>query len=172
MKTPRIPPTELQGAGEREQDKRGLEEILQRAREDDAGQPDKERRHVFQRTKASFLETPVLRLNKKATSRAFSTFNIILVIFGLGVGIVLYISNIITVNHLAAELGFLQREYGDIMNAQTILLAEVNQRSSWERIERIATDRLGLQFPQTQGRWITLDEEMLERVDARQSTKP
>jgi hypothetical protein len=47
------------------------------------------------------------------------------------------------------------------MNVQSILLADVNQKSSWERIEGIATNRLGLQFPQNQGRWLIPDEETL-----------
>jgi len=172
VKTPRNPAVETPGRGPGDEDGQGLEEILQRARDTNEGESRKERHLAFHRTRASLLEAPVLRVNKKIIRRKASTFNIILIIFGIGVGIVLYIGNIITVNHRAAETGSLNREYDSVMNVQSILLADVNQKSSWERIEGIATNHLGLQFPQNQGRWLILDEETLERVEEEQPGKP
>lgn len=148
----------------KDQHAQGMEELLQRAREEESAQVSNEPRRSFQATKVAGLEAPVLRTNRRAIRRSVSTFNIIALIFCLGIAIVLYISNIIAVKHLAAEIRLLQEQYDETMNAQAILLAEIDRKSSWERIGRIATGQLLLHFPQGQVHWITPDEELLRRL--------
>lgn len=93
-----------------------------------------------------------------------STFNTLLFLFFAAVAIVLYISNIIAVNRLAVEVNDLQQAYDAIRNENEILRAEINRRSSLERIGRLATEQLGLQHPKEPAKWIEVDHKQLERL--------
>ncbi len=106
------------------------------------------------------------RPNRKAIKRKRSTFQIVLVLFGCGLGIVLYIGNILQVNQTALEVGRLQTEYARLQNANALLKAEIDRKSGWERINKIANERLGLRYPTRQPVWIEVDEERLESIVA------
>ncbi|MGA9363802.1 MAG: septum formation initiator family protein [Bacteroidota bacterium] len=83
-------------------------------------------------------------------------------LFLAAVVIVLYISNIIAVNRLAVEVSDLQQKYAAVMNGNEILRAEVNRRSSPERIGKIAVEQLGLQHPKQQPQVLDVDEQLLK----------
>jgi cell division protein FtsL len=91
-----------------------------------------------------------------------STFNTMLALFLAAVAIVLYISNIIAVNRLAVEVNDLQLKYAAVTNENEILRAEINRRSSLERIGRIANEQLGLQHPRQQPQVLNVDENLLK----------
>jgi cell division protein FtsL len=84
-----------------------------------------------------------------------------LALFLAAVAIVLYISNIIAVNRLAVEVNNLQQKYAAVMNDNEILRAEINRRSSLERIGRIANEQLGLRHPKQQAQALNVDEKLL-----------
>jgi cell division protein FtsB len=128
----------------------------------------RERRYVFGGATPSGAERFVPRHNRKAVKRKFSTFSIIVVLFGIAVLSVLYINHIIVVNHLAVEVNELRVRYDRLMNAQALLQADINRKSSWERIGRIATEELGLKYPKEQPVRLTLDEEKSSRLKANQ----
>jgi cell division protein FtsL len=137
-----------------------VEELLERARLDEAAQREKgttDRR--IRSTMSPATGTPVLRMNRRAARRRFSTFNLILILFGIAGAVILYISNIISVNHIAVEVDHLKTEREELLNAQEILNAEVDRKSGRDRIVRIAAEQLGLTFPQGQPVWIVVDEE-------------
>lgn len=67
-----------------------------------------------------------------------STFNMIRWLFVAAIAIVLYISNILTVRRLAVEVYQLQVEYSKIQSVNSVLQAEVNRKSGWDRIGSIA----------------------------------
>ncbi|GEM_PF-6927336 len=104
------------------------------------------------------------RVNRKAIRRKRSTFQIVLMLFGCGLGIVLYISNILQVNQTASDVGRLQAEYARLQNSIALLKAEIDRKSGWERINKIANDRLGLRYPVNQPVWIDVDEGRLENI--------
>jgi cell division protein FtsL len=144
-----------------------VEDVLRRAREEESALREADTRARItsrQARKVSSFETPVLRSNRKATHRRVSTFNIILVLFAIAVTIVLYISNIIAVNHLAADIGHLENQYAQIVNAQAVLQADISKKSGMERIGRIAAEKLGMHFPEGKTRWIAPDPDRLEQV--------
>ncbi len=93
-----------------------------------------------------------------------SIFNTVLFLCLVAVAIVIYISNIIAVNRLAVEVNDLQQKYDAILNENEILRAEINRRSSLERIGRIATEQLGLQHPREQPQWLEVDQRRLEDI--------
>jgi cell division protein FtsL len=82
-------------------------------------------------------------------------------LFLAAVAIVLYISNIIAVNRLAVEVNDLQQKYAAVLNGNEILRAEINRRSSLERIGKIANEQLGLQHPEQQPQVLDVDEKLL-----------
>lgn len=98
----------------------------------------------------------------KFPKRRSSAFNTMAALFVAAVGIILYISNIIAVNRLAVEVGELQQKYEALVNGNEILRAEVNRRSSLERIGKIATEKLGLQYSKEQPRTLEVDEKLLK----------
>lgn len=79
--------------------------------------------------------------------------------------IVLYISNIIAVDHLMMEINNLQKQHQRMVSEQEILKAEINRLSSLERINRKATEELGLMNPKEPPVWITVDPEKIREVE-------
>jgi hypothetical protein len=104
------------------------------------------------------------RQNTKAVRRRISTFNSIVLLFGGGIMIVLYVNNILTINLLAAEVGQLQVRLEAVQNTNASLRADVNKKSAWERIGKTATEQLGLTFPTEQPLMIMIDREALMRA--------
>lgn len=136
-------------------------------------QPRRENRYVYNGPPPphSGDEGPLLpRQNRKPLRRRISTFNTIMILFGGGILIVLYVHNIITINHLAAEVGQLQARYDAIQNTNASLRAEVNRKSAWERVGKTATEQLGLTFPTEQPQKVTIDRAALAR--AREQERP
>jgi hypothetical protein len=79
-------------------------------------------------------------------------------LFGYGITIVLYISNIIAVNRLASEVSLLQTRFEEIANTNAVLQAEVDRKSAWDRIGKLASEMLGLKYPQEQPTQFEVEE--------------
>lgn len=116
----------------------------------------KEKRHLYD------AYTPPA--NRPFRKRKVSTFNILLSLLLLAVVSVLYVSNIIAVNQLVVEVEELKMSVDKIENMSEILRSEINRKSSMERITRIATDRLGMQYPKQPPIWLEIDEERLQEL--------
>ncbi len=86
-------------------------------------------------------------------------------LFGAAALIVVYISNIIAVDHLMMEINNLQKQYQSMVSEQEILKAELNRLSSLERINRKATEELGLKNPKEPPVWMTVDPEKIREVE-------
>jgi cell division protein FtsB len=119
--------------------------------------PDREKRYIFNGDSTPNLAVDRTRSNKKRSYRA-STFNIILMLFGYGITIVLYIGNIIAVNRLASEVSLLQTRFERIADTNTVLQAEVDRKSARERIGKLASKMLGLRYPQEQPMQFEIEE--------------
>ena len=104
------------------------------------------------------------RLNTRAARRSVSTFYTIIMLFGGGILIVLYVHNIITINRLAAEVGMLRTRLEQVQNTNAALEAEVNRKAARERIGKAATEQLGLTFPTEQALEVSVDQEALARA--------
>ena len=145
-----------------------VNEMLKRAaaQQREERKPQPERRYIFNGTPRKGAPTgpAPARPNKRVSRRRFSTFNTILALFGVAVIIVLYVNNILTIDQLATDVGKLQARYAAVQNVNAALRAEINRKSSWERIGRTATERLGLVFPKEQPTGFTIDQDALNRV--------
>ncbi|HTX98496.1 MAG TPA: septum formation initiator family protein [Bacteroidota bacterium] len=148
-----------------------VKELLHRAnaQRHEERKPALERRYIYggDRQNATPAGPTPARLNKRITRRRFSTFNTIVLLFSLSLVIVLYVNNILTIDQLASDIGKLQARYAAIQNTNAALRAEINRKSSWERIGRTATEQLGLVFPKEQPLGFSIDESALQRVTNR-----
>jgi cell division protein FtsL len=97
--------------------------------------------------------------NKPVKRRKQSPFNIIFILFTISIVIVFYVWNKITVNRLVVEVNDLQNQYQKIVSANEVLRAEINKKSSLERIEKIAVGQLGLTYPKEQPIWFDASAE-------------
>jgi len=104
--------------------------------------------------------TPVV--NRPFRRRKVSNFNILLSLFILAVVSVLYISNIIAVNRRVVEVEELKMAFSRIENMNEILRSEINRKTSMERITKISTEQLGLQYPKQPPIWFEIDRDNLQ----------
>jgi len=128
--------------------------------------PMRDKRYIYNGDPQARNPGYVVRPNRKVTRRKLSTFNIILWLFGVGIAIVLYVDNIITINRLAFEVNQLQTKYDAVLNTNATLRAEVTRKAAWERIGRNATEQLGLMFPTEQPTLFNVDQEKIESLRA------
>lgn len=132
--------------------------VLERAVEDSTDlASDRDRRYIYGGAPSGAAAGYAIRPNKKGIRRKASTFNTIMLLFGLGGAIVFYINNFITINLLSFEVNQLQLKYDRIMNVNATLRSEVNRKSTWERINPMAGDQLGLRSPLRQPVWFSID---------------
>ncbi len=141
--------------------------LLERA-ETDAREPRtapaRDKRYIYNGDPQARNPGYAVRPNRKAVRRKVSTFNIILWLFGVGIAIVLYVDNIITINRLAFEVNQLQTKYDAVMNTNATLRAEVTRKAAWERIGKNATEQIGLMFPTDQPTLFDVDQDKIESL--------
>ncbi|MBP1649517.1 MAG: hypothetical protein H6Q30_2962 [Bacteroidetes bacterium] len=126
--------------------------------------PMRDKRYIYNGDPQAHNPGYAVRPNRKVTRRKVSTFNLILCLFGVGIAIVLYVDNIITINRLAFEANQLQTKYDGIMNRNATLRAEVTRKAALERINKTATEQLGLVFPPEQPTLFNVDQDKIESL--------
>jgi len=97
-----------------------------------------------------------------ATRRKVSPFTVVVGLLLTAIASVLYISNVIAVSSLAAEVGELEEEYQTIMNEQEMVRAQIARLSGLERVRRIAEDEYGMQYSEAVPGWLTVDPARVE----------
>ncbi len=123
--------------------------------------PGREHRYIYGSTSPGGVQQGALRPNRRGARRKVSTFNIILLLFGVGGAIVFYVSNILSINRLASDIGQLEAEYQKIQGINESLRTDVSRKSGLENISPVAHDQLGLHASQTQQIWFTIDRDKL-----------
>jgi hypothetical protein len=146
-----------------------VEELLDRATLDTraGGQPSKDNRYIYGGSSMSVPPGHALHANRKGVRRRTSVFATIGLLFGVAVGSVLYIGNILAVNQLAYEVNKLQAEYDRLLGAHALLQAEIDKKSSLERIGKIAAEEIGLRHPATRPVWFNVDESALKALKSK-----
>ena len=124
--------------------------------------PEREHRYIYGGAASPAWTAGAPRPNRRGVRRKVSTFNIILLLFCTGGAIVFYVSNILTINRLASDIGQLEAEYQKIEGINQSLRADVSKKSALELISPAAHDKLGLRTPQTQQVWFTIDRDKLK----------
>ena len=144
-----------------------VEVLLNRARQDTPRpQPpgDDDQNRILGKDPQAATPGYAMRPNRKATKRKISVFSVVLMLLAIGVGTVLYISNVIAVNRLAAEVNDIRLRLDKVQNTNDGLQAEINKKSSWDRIGKIATEELNLRYPKEQPGFFSIDREKLKEL--------
>ncbi len=103
-------------------------------------------------------------VRKRQSKRRLSVLNL-LFILGLGSTIVLlYVYNAVRVGELLREIGDLESRSQKLLNTNQVLRAEINRKSTLERIGDIAHNELGLISPRRQPVWFSLDSTLARRA--------
>jgi len=131
-----------------------------------AAPPFREKRYIYNGERQHTVTGYAVRANKPAARRRVSPFNLIVALLITGTVIVMYISSIITVNEIAANIGTLQTRYQRLLDSNAALQAELNRKSSRDRISPIAREQLGMLDAREQPERITLDPDLVDRASA------
>lgn len=89
--------------------------------------------------------------------RKAKTSNIVAMLFAVAVVALLYVGNVIAVNNLAKEVNDLQARYNQIISTNELIKAEINRKSSLERISLMAQEKLGMTNPKEAPVWFEVD---------------
>ena len=146
----------------------GADELIQRAQDDMAAQ---EHRYVYSESSGRATPGYVVRPNKKGTVRKVSTFYLIIALFGIGASTVAYVNNVIVVNRLAAEINQLQSRYNKISNTNAVLKSDINRKSGWDRIGKMAGEQVGLRYLKEPPTLFDIDRDVLENVKKTPASK-
>ena len=123
-----------------------------------------ERRYVYNGEPQAPVDKEVVRWNRPVKRRKRSPFKMVSVLFLISALIVFYVWNKLEVNRLAVEINDLQVQYQKILYANESLRADINKKSSLDRIGKLAADQLRMSYPNEQPIWFTLDERSLSKL--------
>ncbi len=123
-----------------------------------------ERRYVYGSTPPRSTPVPAAKSNRKAGRKQGLLFRTIATLLVISLLTVFYVWNKLSVNRLVIEVNDLQNQHQKILNASEILRAEIDRKSSLERIGKIATTQLGLIYPREQPVWFDINAESLGRL--------
>ncbi len=123
-----------------------------------------ERRYVYNGEKRTDSHEYASRGNRPVKRRRQSPFSMIAIVICVSLLIVFYVWNKITVNQLVVEINDLQNQHEKILAANEIMLAEINKKSTMERIGKIAGEKLQMTPPKEQPRQFTVDPDQLEKA--------
>jgi cell division protein FtsL len=124
----------------------------------------REQRYIYGGERGRTINSYDLPRNRRATRKRASTFNILLVLFAVAIGSVMYINNIIVVNQLAYEVGQLESRYAKLATENAELQAEVNRKSNVDRIGPKAAEQLGMQYPSEHPGSFAIDKGIQEKA--------
>ena len=124
-----------------------------------------ERRYVYGGGGPAPATGGPLRRNRTGVRRRVSTFNVMILLFGIGGAIVFYINNILSINRLASETGQLEAEVQKLEGINASLRTDVANRSALERISPVAQGALGLRASATQQIWFTIDRDRVRELE-------
>lgn len=102
----------------------------------------------------------VVRQNvRKPAKRKVKTTNVVGVMILVAVAALLYVGNVIAVNNLAKEVNDLNIHYKQIVSMNELIRAEINRKSSLDRIGLLAQEQLEMTNPKEAPVWFDVDKE-------------
>lgn len=81
---------------------------------------------------------------RRSRSRGLTTFTLVMMLVGFAVLITLYISNVVAVDGLMMQQIDVEKVELQLLQERENLRAEINMLSSYNRVQHIAVERLGL----------------------------
>lgn len=123
-----------------------------------------EHRRVYNGDEQAPPANEPMRPNKPVRRKQRSPFGPMFMLLIISILMVFYIWNKITVNRLAKDVNDLQNQYQKLINANESLKAEITQKSSQNRIEKIALEQLKMMVPKEQTVWFDVDQEKMKQL--------
>ncbi len=77
-------------------------------------------------------------------NRGLTTFSLVMVLVGFAVLVTLYISNVVAVDALMMQQIEVEKRELQLLQERETLRAEINMLSSYNRVQKIAVEKLGL----------------------------
>lgn len=105
------------------------------------------------------------RVNRRIIKRRVSPFRVLMILFGAAVAIVLYISNVIAVGNLLADINLLEKRTTQLLMEKERLQFEIRQLSSLERIRNQAESELGLKVVREAPTWLSIDRQKVRALE-------
>jgi cell division protein FtsB len=100
----------------------------------------------------------VVRANvRKSSRRRVKTTNVVGAMILFAAAALLYVGNVIAVNNLAKEVNDLHNRYRQITAMNELLKAEINRKTSLDRISLLAQDQLEMTNPKEAPVWFEVD---------------
>ncbi|MDD8018222.1 MAG: septum formation initiator family protein, partial [Bacteroidota bacterium] len=96
---------------------------------------------------------------RKITKRKVKTTNVVGVMILVAIVALFYVGNVIAVNNLAKEVNDLRIRHNQIVSMNEVLKAEINRKSSLDRISLLAQEQLGMSNPKEAPVWFEVDRE-------------
>jgi len=96
---------------------------------------------------------------KKSTRRKVKTTNVVGTMILFAAAALLYVGNVIAVNTLAKEVSDLNVQYRKIVAVNELLRADINRKSSLDRISLLAQEQLDMTNPNEAPTWFEIDRE-------------
>lgn len=127
-------------------------------------EPQRENRYVYGGDREPAVSGYAVRTNRHGVRKRMSTFNFIIGLFAIGTLVVLYINNTIAVDELTGEIEALHRKKQRQLDMNAAKLAEVNQKSSLQRVGPIAKERLGMEYPREKATLFEVPADLRERA--------
>lgn len=93
---------------------------------------------------------------KSAVKRKHATSSIVGVIFSVAIAALLYTHNVIMVKQLAKEINDLNMKLNSTLSTNEVLKAEINRKSSLDRISMLAQEKLGMVNPKEAPVWFEI----------------
>lgn len=122
-----------------------------------------ERRYVYNGEKKADGHEYASRGNRPVKRRKQSPLAMIAIVVSVSLLIVFYVWNKITVNQLTYDMDDLRRQHQKILDSNEMLLADINKKSTLDRIGKIATEKLKMTAAKEQPRWFDVNPDQLEK---------
>jgi len=99
-----------------------------------------------------------VRQNMRKTSRRkVKTTSVVGSMLLFAAAALLYVGNVITVNNLAKEVNDLNAQYRKVVAMNELIKAEINRKSSLDRISLLAQEELAMTNPNEAPTWFEID---------------
>jgi cell division protein FtsL len=123
-----------------------------------------ERRYVYNGNDGAQQHEVATRGNRPVKRRKQSPFNVIAVVVMVSLLIVVYVWLKISVNQLFDEVAALNALYKTTQDANEVLRADINKKSTLDRIGKVATEQLAMVAAKEQPRAFEVDADQMARL--------
>jgi cell division protein FtsL len=109
-------------------------------------------------------EHPGYAVRRKKRKRSVSTFNVVVILVAVAMISLLYTWNVVSVIRLSRDVTELTARYNTIISSNEVIRAEINRKTSFDRISQLAIDDVGLMNPKDAPNWFEIDRDKINEL--------